>query len=697
MNSVLRIVSATVLAAFSAVAAPQQQPGLTERDLKAVRVGSKQQLSEAVAVPRGYAVVIGVSDYANLPADQDLPFAERDAESVHQVLISKEGGNIEFQNVRKLLGKDATQARIRQALEEWLPSVATEADRVIVYFVGHGLVDDKRAGYLAPYDVNPQNLAATAYPMSRLSDTLSNKVKARWKVLLTDACHSGKVTPNSTLQSVNDSLRQLPRGFLTLSSSRESERSYEDPALGGGHGVFSYFLARGWMGQSDDDPSDGVVTADELVNYVRREVRKYARDRGENQTPSDHGDFPNDLILGFDPGRRQKLAQVSVELANGTLVVETNQDNTEVYVDDARQGVAGTAQPLRLPGLASGTHTVRGVHASYEPMSVEVNLVPGTTQTVTLRLHYRKNVKPAAQAKYDEARRIWDRSGASKADLTKASALLDAALKEDGKYSAAALLQCRVLNVLGDGAAALKHCKRAVSLDETAVEARVMYGVTLLQSGDAPEAVRELQRASAQSPKDPYVPSVLAEALIQVDRHEDAEKAADDAVRRDANFAQAYLMRGEARLQLGKRDAAAEDYLQALRLSEFRSGALRTVAFFAIGHGMTKHRSGRAALHRNQKAVAYFGLCSCEFGRQNFLRAISYCERAAKEDQSDPDTQILMGQNYLELFNRDNRREYLGNARQNLESALRIEPQHERRGELLKQIASIRELLPLVR
>ena len=692
MNSGLRIASLLLL---TPLFLPAQT--LTQRDLKTARIGSREQLSGAVALPRGYAVVIGISDYQKLDKDQDLPFAERDAESIHEVLISKEGGNIEWQNVRKLLGKDASLARITQTLEEWLPSVATEADRVIVYFVGHGLVDGKRAGYLAPYDVDPRNVAATAYPMSRLSDVLANKVKARWKVLLTDACHSGKITPTSTLQSVNDAFRQLPRGFLTLSSSREAERSFEDPTLSGGHGVFSYFLARAWMGQSDDDPADGLVTADELVNYTRREVRKYARERGENQTPTDHGDFPNDLILGFDPGRRQKLATASIELANGTLVVEVNLDNVEIYLDDKRYGIAGAKQPLRIPGLASGTHALRGVHPDYEPASAEVNMVPGATQTVPLRLHYRKTVKPGAQAKYDEARRIWDRSTASKQELQKAAGLLEEALKEDSRFGAAALLAGRIVAALGDSAAALKLCRRAVTLDETSPEARVMYGVMLLQTGDPAEAVRELQRASTQSPQDPFVPSVLAEALIQVDRFGDAETAANEAVTRDVNFAQGYLMRGEARLSQNKLDQAAEDYQQALRLSEFRSGTLRTVAFFAIGHGMTKHRSGRAALHRPQKAAAYFGLCSCEFGRKNFIRAIGYCERAVKEDQSDPDTQILLGQNYLELFNRDNRREYLGPAQRSLETALRLQPRHEREGELKKQISQIRELLPLVR
>ena len=92
-----------------------------------------------------------------------------------------------------------------------------------------------------------------------------------------DACHSGKVTVDTTPGRVNESLRGLPQGFLTLTSSRASEQSFEDPELGGGNGLFTYFLVRGWLGEADVDPRDGVVTADELVSYVKREVKNYAK------------------------------------------------------------------------------------------------------------------------------------------------------------------------------------------------------------------------------------------------------------------------------------------------------------------------------------------------------------------------------------------------------------------------------------
>src|SRR5690349_7249136 len=114
----------------------------------AVRPARPADLQTKVQLPRGYALVIGIGKYKNLgSAGQDLRFPESDAEAISRVLISKEGGNIEPENVKKLIGKDATLANIRTALEEWLPSVAQEQDRVIVYFAGHGLVGGGK-GYL---------------------------------------------------------------------------------------------------------------------------------------------------------------------------------------------------------------------------------------------------------------------------------------------------------------------------------------------------------------------------------------------------------------------------------------------------------------------------------------------------------------------------------------------------------------------
>jgi tetratricopeptide (TPR) repeat protein len=691
-----RIALFAALAGALAQGRPQAD-AVKGRDMSLVRLGTPDELKAPLRVPRGYAVVIGISKYKSLAPADNLAFPEKDAENLYAALISKEAGNIEIENVRNLIGPQATLQNIREALETWLPARVQETDRVVVYFVGHGFADRDGRGYLVPYDIDPRMPDKTSYPMQRLGEVFSKSVKARWKILLIDACHSGKVTVDTTPSRVNDSLRGLPEGFLTLTSSRASEQSFEDPELSGGSGVFSYFLVRGWRGEADVDPRDGVVTADELVSYVKREVRNYAKERGRRQTPLEFGDFPDDMILGFSPGTREKLAANLPLLSNGSLVVDANLADVEVFIDGKRYGISGPGNPLRVPGLASGLHEVRGVRMGYEPVSVEVNVIPGGEQTVSLRLLHQRIVKPSAKLLYDRGVAIWERSRASPSDLRQAADALSRALQEDSNYSAAALALCRVQQAEDDTAAALKSCLRAVEADPDYVEARSMAGVLLMESGDYPEAVRQLQQAAVADTQSTFVASLLAEALFLADRPKDAEEAADRAIQLDSSSGQAYLIRGEARRVQGKFEEAMEDYRRAIEVQEFRSGVLRTAAFWAIGTGMRKHRSGTQFLYRSQKASAYYGICAAELGRENYLRAVKYCQASLATERDDPDTLVLLAECYTRLFNKDNRRAYLLEARGNLEAALRINPNIEQARALRQKLKEITEVLGVVR
>src|SRR5579863_232826 len=678
-------------------AAAQVKAPTTGRDLTPVAVGPSTGSKTAVDVPRGYAVVIGISNYKNLPKKLQLSFAESDAQNVYNTILSKEGGNIQFDNVKKLIGPDATLANMRNALEQWLPSKAKPSDRVIVFFVGHGVVDANGKGYLAPYDVDASRVGETGYPMDRLGKVLSQDVKAGWKVLLVDACHSGQITVNSSLEQVNDSFRGLPQGVLTLTSSHASESSYEDPALGGGNGVFSYFLVKGWMGQADVDPPYGVVSADELVTYVRREVRDYARKQNYQQTPWESGDFPDDLIMGYNP-KRTSAAGTQEELANGVLWVEANLDGVQVSVDGQPYGVAGPGEAhLRIPGLSSGMHKIEGARKGYDPASIEINLVPGTTQTVTLRLLYPRVVKPAAKALFDQGDEIWKRSNANAGDLSKAAEFFAKALKEDPTYSAAALELCRVQQAQGKTADALKSCSTATQIDTDYVDARTQYGVILLESGDYLDSVRQLQQAASQDSKNAFVHSLLAEAFYLADRPQEAEAAANQAISLDGSSAQAYLMRGEARRSQKRFDEAIADYRRTLQLQEYGSSFLRVAAYWAIGSGMQKSRSGRRSLYRSQGAAAYYGLCAAEIGKEDYHEAVTYCKRVLSIDKDDTDSYQLLAVSYSSLFNQDNRREYLLHAKESLEATLRINPHLENEKQLRSQLVEINEHLPLVR
>ena len=105
---------ARVLGQSTVPSAGRQLGSPQGRDITVMKLGSPEQLKSQPTIPRGYAVVIGISNYKNLPREANLTYPERDAENIYNTLISKEGGNIEFENVKKLTGPEATEPRSAQ-------------------------------------------------------------------------------------------------------------------------------------------------------------------------------------------------------------------------------------------------------------------------------------------------------------------------------------------------------------------------------------------------------------------------------------------------------------------------------------------------------------------------------------------------------------------------------------------------------
>ena len=208
------------------------------------------------------------------------------------------------------------------------------------------------------------------------------KIKAKWKVLLTDSCHSGAVTPDGDVQTINRSLIDVSRSVFSLTASRDRERSFESPDWGGGHGIFTYYVVRGLEGEADDN-HDGIVTADELAEYVRRNVRE-ATEAKQNPT-SDRSSFDPDMLLAYVPTRAAAGAPPAPKF--GALILESNMDGVEVFLDGKSVGVVNKSQPLRLPGLAPGSHTIQGVKMGYEPDGPRDETVyPGQEKTVSIRI-----------------------------------------------------------------------------------------------------------------------------------------------------------------------------------------------------------------------------------------------------------------------------------------------------------------------
>jgi uncharacterized caspase-like protein/Tfp pilus assembly protein PilF len=626
--------------------APDQ--GDKARDLKPVHPPEAVSPSQANLVRQSYALVIGIAHYENLPESAQLRYPDRDAESLYTTLISQQGGEFPANHVHMLTGPQATRANIMHELEDWLPSVTEPDDRVLIYFAGHGFISGGK-GYLAPYDIDLHDIAHTAIAMDTLGSLIGTTIKGNWKVLLTDACHSGAITPETSPAALNQALLNVHQSIFSLTASRDREQSFESPDWGGGHGIFTYYVVRGLAGDADTN-GDGIVTADELAEYVHTNVR--AATGGRQNPTSERGSFDPNMVLAYDPAHANKPATAAA-LQYGTLVVQTNMDNTELWLDGKQVGVLTKASALRLPGLTPGSHTIKGVHMGYEPDGPREEMVyPGQETTIHLRILIPRQRKQAAVDLLDHA--IDDYKKGFEANYKKSEAKLNQAVAIDPNYSQAYMYLGRVENALYADDKAKAAFERAIQIDPDYEEARVSYAAALLDQGGLNEAVRQLNAALQLKPDDGTALYLLSQAYAREGDFKQGESAAQRAVKAVPANGEAHFWLAECQRHLGDAANAEAEYRQYLRLTNFNSGAGGQVNYYLAGFllGMgKKHRAAEQDIWREQHGQANLGICDCEWMQKRNDAAIPYCLKALSLLPEDLWANYRLGLIYVEQAN----------------------------------------------
>ncbi len=632
---------------FGALACFAQTPSQTppkqqQRDLKIEKIDDAGAPPKLQTIPRSYAVIVGISRYQKLPENWQLQFAERDAQSIYTIAISPEGGNFKQENVHVLEGAKATLASVRHEIDEWLPSVAKDGDRVLIYFAGHGLVYQGK-GYLAPYDIDLSNVAATGYPMDELGQTIGTKIHATSKILLTDACHSGAISPADT-ETLNGKLANLERSLFSLTASRASERSFESPDLDGGHGVFTYYVVRGMSGAADVS-RDGIVTADELSEYVHTQVR-HDTDGKQNPT-SDRTNFDPNMLLAYVPSNAAPATAPAPQF--GALVFESNMDDVEVLVDGKTIGTVSKGKQLNLPGLQPGEHTVTGVHMGYEPDGPRQETVyPGQESTVSLKILIPRRRNKAATDLLNKGIDAYQKG--SEANYKVAANLFEQALKMDSKYSQAAFYLGLTYNALYDEAKAAQYYKKAIDIDPDYLEARADYAGMLLDIGAVDEAIRQINTVLTRNPNHAVALTMLAQADRFKELYPQSIDAARKAIKIAPKSAEPHMWMGDSLRLAGKYTEAKTAYVDYLRLSDFDSKLAGKLNYYVVGSLFGLGRKSHASQHdiwQDVRSLAYFGMCDCDRKLNNFDSAIAYCQKALTYDAKDPFAHYALGLTYL--------------------------------------------------
>lgn len=225
-----------------------------------------------------WALVVGVASYDHMPV---LRYTDDDAYRFYAFLKSLEGGALPDDQVRVLIDEDATRESILSNMNE-LFGMAGPNDLIIFYFSGHGL-----NGSFLPIDFDGFN---NKIAHEEIAEAF-NKSKARFKLCLADACHSGSLIamrsaePEPELVKYYTSLAKSVSGTALIMSSKAEETSLESAGLR--QGVFSHFLIRGLKGEADVN-HDKVVTVQELYDFISEKVRDYT---GKRQSPVIKGTY----------------------------------------------------------------------------------------------------------------------------------------------------------------------------------------------------------------------------------------------------------------------------------------------------------------------------------------------------------------------------------------------------------------------
>jgi WD40 repeat protein len=240
-----------------------------------------------------YMVSIGISKYSF--DELELEYADDDAKAVSQVFLAQEGALYHKVLLKELYDTDATQAKIKKAIE-WLQENTTQNDVVMIFIAAHGTNEQGRY-YLLPADSDPTQVQTTGISWNVFSDILGN-LPSR-VLLFLDTCHSGQLGQDvyALRKQVDntEALRELSSdeyGVVILAASTGREFSLEHPDWE--HGAFTKALVEA-LGQGQADYSnDGTVNLRELDMYVADRVEELTDNQQHptTQKPSTISRFP---------------------------------------------------------------------------------------------------------------------------------------------------------------------------------------------------------------------------------------------------------------------------------------------------------------------------------------------------------------------------------------------------------------------
>src|SRR5215216_317049 len=256
-----------------------------------------------------YALIIGNNKYDDQKLAQ-LKTPAADSQALAKVLDDKTIGS--FDEVTPLINQ--TETRIRRAISTFLTNKKPD-DLVLLYFSGHGVLDDRGRLYLALKDTQYDLLKATSISSSFVADEMDS-CRSKRQILILDCCHSGafgRGTKGEQKAITETTFEGSGFGRVVLTASDSTQYALEgDQVIKQTElSLFTHFLLEGLKTGEADVNNDGHISLDEWYDYT------YTRVISETPKQVPHKWSYNqqgDLIIAKNPFVKKRVVELPYEL-----------------------------------------------------------------------------------------------------------------------------------------------------------------------------------------------------------------------------------------------------------------------------------------------------------------------------------------------------------------------------------------------
>ena len=170
-------------------------------------------------VGKQYAVIIGIDSYQNW---NPLKGAVAEAQSLKKVLAD----DYYIDEFIELYNDDATASNIRKLFSQTLPSKLDVHDSLLIFYAGHGHLDESKSGFWIPVDGGTDTLTQDRWiPNAQLRNYIG-QLKAQRILVMADSCFSGDLLntnrgaiPNIDSAYYKQALQLTSRQVLSSGSS----------------------------------------------------------------------------------------------------------------------------------------------------------------------------------------------------------------------------------------------------------------------------------------------------------------------------------------------------------------------------------------------------------------------------------------------------------------------------------------------